>query len=161
MSEAAIVEAVRAFLADGVRPVACEVRAMTRDGRPTTALDEVTAARGWAPLRDALPRWRQVSRAKAVRVIAACRYRTLAYGVTRGDPATHHDAARSLVDAMGADRAWVSSSLFELLAPKTLALPQRPYAIVHATQLSGATFEQSVVLASPTHAALLVWADED
>jgi hypothetical protein len=147
------------FLADGRSPDLLRVRPLRATLAETFADDLRELASN--PLPEPTDRWKPLTLEQAVTLLAACRYRTLAYGVTAGQPAEHVAAARSLVDALEVRQAFAASSLFEVLTAGTLALPDDGYGYGNAFDLTGATFEEVVLLLGPGHAALVLWTDED
>lgn len=157
----AVAQSLQQFCEEGIAPDLALARPRAQDGDDFALFSEPLEARGWRPLVGCASRWNEVSIDDVTVLLAACRYRSLAYGMTRGGPAGHLSAARALVAALGARSARLSSGLFRVVSPSDLSLPRRGYSYGTYLGVSTATFEESAWLVGETHAALLVWTDED
>jgi hypothetical protein len=147
------------FLEEGVSPDLLCVRPLRTTLAETFAADLRELA--FTQLPEPTDHWKSLTLEQAVTLLAACRHRTLAYGDATGAPAEHVAAARALVDALEVRQAFAASTLFEVLSAGTLALPDDGYGYGNAFDLTGATFEEVVLLLGPGHAALVLWTDED
>lgn len=154
-------DAAQHFRRDGVRPALLAVRG----GRPGAPLaerfaDDLRDAR-WPQLPEPPARWHDLPLDAALALLAYCRHRTLAYDTARGAVADHLAAARQLLDALAVRRAWSSSTLHTVIDGASLATPRGGFSYGSNNLLTGATFEQTVLLEGDAFAALVVWTDED
>ena len=153
--------ALAQFCADGIAPDFARVVPLAPGDLPETRFDAHLVAKGLSPLSTCIAPWHTATPDRAVTLLAACRHRSLAYGLTRGAPDAHLAAARALVEALGVTRARLNSGLYTLVAPTDLSLPKRGWGFGSFTGVSQATFEEAALLVGPTHAAFVLWTDED
>lgn len=156
-----ITDALARFRADGVAPDLALARPLAPGADAAAGFTEALAERGWRPLTACVGYWKVVPTDDAVTHLAACRYRAQAYGVARGDPAAHLAAARELIEALGVAQARLITERYKAVSPRDLSLPKGGWGFACMQGVTDATFEDGAFLVGATHAALLVWTDED
>jgi hypothetical protein len=153
--------ALARFAAEGIAPDLALARSLARGDDPAARFSDALSARRWTSLTDCARHWPLVTVDHAVTFLAACRYRSLAYQVTRGDPAAHLAAARELVESLGVTHARLNADLADAVSPRDLSLPKGGWGYASQQGVSDATFEASALLVGDAHAALVVWTAED
>ncbi len=113
------------------------------------------------PLESAPGGLDEIDPADAETLLAFLQIQTLAYSSRWGEPRRARRQARSITASMGRVRSWCNSRLFDWIDPYTLRLPRDGYSYGCSPVFSDATFEETVLLVSPRHVALLMWTDED
>jgi hypothetical protein len=152
--------AMAGFRTGGVKPALLVAR---RWAPPTPALalfaDDLRAE-GWST-PETPAGWDTPSLPAGIALLAFCRHRSLAYDFPYGSVDESREAADALARALAVQRIQSSSTLYKIIDPVTLRLPARGYSYASGSHVTGATFEQVVLLEGSEFAALVVWTDED